>query len=400
MKNEIYERIAEKYFDAVVKTAREMIRIPSISGDEKAMAEYVVAKMEELGYDEVKVDRAGSVVGLMKGTGGGKSTMLNCHLDVVDEGPHDKWKYPPFSGEIAEGAVWGRGASDTKGTFAMQLYTPYILRREGLAPGGDIYVVGVVHEEDSGFGAMTMARDGFVTDYAIMGEATENDIAVACKGRVGIEVRMTGKSCHASIPHAGVNPFDFLGGFLLALKDFEVRSDPKYGTSLISATRISSSEAGTNVIPNLVSLALDYRSVPGESNESVIARLERIAEKCAVEGVRVEIAPMTIPIRCYTGLEGKGLMGEPAFGIDEESETVQLAKQALEEAYGREARTKPWAFATDSGHFAQKGVKVIGFSPAEIVKCHTVEDNIRLDMLKEGIAGSLALTKTFCDQKQ
>ena len=397
-KKEEYSRIADKYFDAVVQTASEMLRIPSMSGEEKEMAEYTVAKMKELGYDEVKVDRAGSVIGVMRGTGGGKSTMLNCHMDTVDEGPHEKWTHPPFSGAVADGKIWGRGASDTKGTFAAQVYTPYILKKEGLLPKGDIYVVGVVHEESSGFGAMIMAQDGFTTDYAIMGEASENDIAVACRGRIGIEVIITGKSCHASIPHEGVNPFDFLGKFLVALKDYKGIDNPKYGSSTLSATRIKSSEAGTNVIPNSIQLSLDYRSVPGESNAEVIAKLYAIAEGCGTGDMKIEIKPATIPITCYTGMTGEGFQGEPAYGIEETSETVTLAKNALEEAYGRSVKTKAWAFATDSGHFGQLGVKVIGFSPAEIKKCHTVEDNLSLAMLKEGIVGNMVLAKTFCDQ--
>lgn len=395
---ETYARLADTYFDAVVKTASEMLQIPSMSGKEKEMAEYTAAKMKALGYDEVRVDRAGSVIGLMRGTGGGKSTMLNCHMDTVDEGPHEKWTHPPFSGAVADGMIWGRGASDTKGAFAAQVYTPYILKREGLLPKGDIYVVGVVHEESAGFGAMIMAEDGFRTDYAIMGEASENDIAVACRGRIGIEVVITGKSCHASIPHEGVNPFDFLGKFLIGLKDYKGCNNPKYGSSVLSATRIKSSEAGTNVIPNWVQLSLDYRSVPGETNAEVIAKLENIAKRCAVEGVCVEIKPATIPITCYTGMTGEGFQGEPAYGIDEDSAAVVLAKGALEAAYGRSVKTKAWAFATDSGHFGQHGVQVIGFAPAEIKKCHTVEDNISLAMLKDGIIGNLALVKAFCDQ--
>jgi len=394
---EIFKEIADKYFDQIARTASELIQIPSPSGGEQAVAEYTANKMRELGYDEVRVDRSGNLIGLMRGTGSGKSVMLNCHLDVVDEGPHDKWKYHPYSGAIAEGAIWGRGASDTKGTFAIQLYTPYILKQENRLPKGDIYVVGVVHEEDAGFGSMMMAEDKFKTDYAIVGEATENDIAIACRGRIGIEVTITGKSCHASIPHEGVNPFIFLAKFLSGLNDYQVMENPKYGRSLISPTKIFSSEKGTNVIPNSLQLSLDYRSVPGESNEEVIAKLNDIAEKCAVPGITVNVVPATIPIKCYTGLEGAGLMGEPAFGIDETNSLVITAKAALEEALGREVKTKPWAFATDSGHFAQIGVEVIGFSPAEIKKCHTVGDNILLDMLKEGIIGNLAIVSKICE---
>ena len=387
----------DKYFDAIVQTASEMIQIPSKSGEEKAMADYTIKKMKDLGYDEVTVDDYGNVIGLMKGQGGGKSIMFNCHLDIVDEGPHENWKYPPFSGAIAEGAIWGRGASDTKGTFAIHLYLPHILKQEGLMTKGDIYVVGVVHEEDAGFGSMMMAEYGFHTDYAVVGEASENDLAIACRGRVGIEVTISGKSCHASVPHEGVNPFSFLGGFLIGLNDYKVSKNPKYGQSLISATRISSSEPGTNVVPNSIRVSLDYRSVPGETNEQVIAQLNEIAARCAVPGITVEIQPAYIPISCYTGATGNGIMGEPPYSIDEDSETVTVAKAALENVFGRTIKTKPWAFATDSGHFSQLGIHVLGFSPAEIKKCHTVEDNIQLDMLKEGIAGNLALAKALCD---
>ncbi len=387
----------DKYFDAIVQTASEMIQIPSKSGEEKAMADYTIKKMKDLGYDEVTVDDYGNVIGLMKGQGGGKSIMFNCHLDIVDEGPHENWKYPPFSGAIAEGAIWGRGASDTKGTFAIHLYLPHILKQEGLMTKGDIYVVGVVHEEDAGFGSMMMAEYGFHTDYAVVGEASENDLAIACRGRVGIEVTISGKSCHASVPHEGVNPFSFLGGFLIGLNDYKVSKNPKYGQSLISATRISSSEPGTNVVPNSIRVSLDYRSVPGETNEQVIAQLNEIAARCAVPGITVEIQPAYIPISCYTGATGNGIMGEPPYSIDEDSETVIVAKAALENVFGRTIKTKPWAFATDSGHFSQLGIHVLGFSPAEIKKCHTVEDNIQLDMLKEGIAGNLALAKALCD---
>jgi len=231
-----------------------------------------------------------------------------------------------------------------------------------------------------------------------MGEASENDIAIACRGRIGIEVTITGKSCHASIPREGANPFDFLGKFLVALKSYTGLDSPKYGSSMISPTRISSSEAGTNVVPNWIRLSLDYRSVPGETTADVIAKLEEIAKNCAVEGVCADIQPATVPVSCYTGMTGDGFQGEPAYGIEEDSDAVVLAKAALEEAYDRPVKTKSWAFATDSGHFGQRGVQVIGFSPAEIKKCHTVEDNLRLDMLKEGIIGTLALVRAFCDQ--
>ena len=389
-----FNKLADKYFDEIIHTASEMLQIPSVSANESEMADYTVRKMKALKYDEVIVDKVGNVIGIMRGTGGGKSTMLYCHMDTVEEGQVEKWKYPPFSGAIAEGKIWGRGASDTKGTFAPMLYTPYILKKEGLMPKGDIYTVGVVQEETAGFGAMHMALDGdYLTDFAVVGEATENDIAFACKGRIGLELTIKGRACHASIPETGVNPFDFVYKFLAELKNYPVTIDENFGTSKITSTKIVSSESGTNIVPSKIILSLDYRSVPAETNDSIVERVQKIIDSCVFEGIIVDMRIITVDIRSYNGYEGSGLQGEPAFQIDKDSQVIVTAKAALENTFGHEVKLKPWPFATDCGHYAAKGVQVIGYSPAEIRYCHTTEDCIDLEMLKKGTAGCLAIAE-------
>ena len=384
--------LANKYYDEILNTASDMIKIKSISGHEKEIAEYVKKKMEYLQYDEIKLDRVGNVIGIMKGTGNGKSLMFNCHLDVVEAGDESKWKYNPWEGKIAEGKLWGRGASDTKGTFAIQLYTPYILKKENLLPKGDLYVVGVVHEESSGFGSMNMAEDGVLTDYAIVGEATENDIAIASRGRIGIEIKITGKSCHASIPNLGINPFDFLEAFLPKIKKYDVAKDDIFGISTLSPTKIESSEVGTNIIPNSIILTLDYRSVSTETNDEIMKKITELAQSCITnEKMKVEVRMIMLDVICYNGFIGKGIQGEPSYSIDKSDILVKIAENTLNKLFEKQVKVKPWAFATDCGHFSQKGVAVIGFSPAEIKYCHTVEDNMDLKMFKDGIAGNIAL---------
>ena len=177
--NEVLKTIAAKYKDDIVHTASELIQRNSQSLHEGEVAAYVQEKMKELGYDKVEVDRYGNVFGTMKGTGGGSSVMLNCHMDVVYEGDESLWPYPPYSGAIAEGRVWGRGASDTKGTMAIQIYVPFLLKEAGLLPKGDIITAAVISEEIAGYGAMVHTQENrMLTDYAIVGEATENDIAI------------------------------------------------------------------------------------------------------------------------------------------------------------------------------------------------------------------------------
>ena len=396
------KELALQYKDEIVQTASEIIQINSQSTEEKELADYLVDKMKSLGYDEVEVDKYGSVFGTVKGTGGGSSVMLNCHLDVVDEGDHDNWEYPPYSGAIAEGKVWGRGASDTKGTMAIQLYIPIMLKRAGLLPKGDVVVAGVVAEEIAGFGAMMQTRDNYkLTDYAVVGEATENDIAIGCRGRFCGVVTITGKSAHASMPHEGINPFDYLGRFLMELEKVEMGEDELFGKSTKSVTNITSSEKGTNIIPNEVVVYIDYRQSTADTVDVAVAKIEEAAQRAKQDdlNVAVEVKPYYFPLTTYTGYEGEGFQGEPPFSVDPNEEYVQIAKEAIEDAVGREIQTKPWAFATDTGHYANKGVKCIGYSPAEIKLCHTTRDNIDIEMMEEGIVGYLALTTALANQE-
>jgi len=400
MKEKFIE-LTNQYMDEIIKTASELIQINSQSTKEGEVAQYTVNKMKELGYDEVVVDAYGSVFGTIKGTGGGSSVMLNCHLDVVDEGDESKWKYPPYSGIIAEGKIWGRGASDTKGTFAIQLYTPIMLKRAGLLPKGDIVVAGVVSEEIAGFGAMMQTRDNFkLTDYAIIGEATENDLAIGCRGRFCAVVTITGKSCHASIPHMGKNPFDFLGKFLTELKTVKMGEDELFGASTMSVTNITSSEKGTNIIPNEVVVYIDYRQSSADPEEIALAKIQEVIDRCKIDGIKVDLKALYFPLTTYTGFKGEGYQGEPPFSTSPNELYVQFCKKVLEEAVGHPVKLKTWSFATDTGHYAAKGVKCIGYSPAEIKFCHTTEDNIDIEMMKEGTIGYLALTHALANQSK
>ena len=332
--NEVLKTIAAKYKDDIVHTASELIQRNSQSLHEGEVAAYVQEKMKELGYDKVEVDRYGNVFGTMKGTGGGSSVMLNCHMDVVYEGDESLWPYPPYSGAIAEGRVWGRGASDTKGTMAIQIYVPFLLKEAGLLPKGDIITAAVISEEIAGYGAMVHTQENrMLTDYAIVGEATENDIAIGSRGRCCGVITITGKSCHASIPHVGHNPFDFLAQLLPELQKVPMGSDGLFGSSTMSCTRITSSEEGTNIIPNEIVLYVDYRQSGDDTPEEVQRKLEAAIANCHVDGVTAKAELLYFPLTTYTGVEGRGYQGENPFVASADADYIQKVKAAIEDAY-------------------------------------------------------------------
>lgn len=397
--NERLKELAAKYHGEIVKTASEMLQIDSQSLHEKEMAEYTAAKMRQLGYDEVITDRYGSVFGVMKGSGGGCSVTLNCHMDVVEAGDPSLWAHPPFSGAVADGRIWGRGASDTKGTFAIQVYAPAILRDAGLLPKGDVVVAGVVAEEIAGFGSMKQTQEErLLTDYAIVGEATENDISIGSRGRCCPYVTITGKSCHASLPHLGANPFDYLAKLLPELRTVEMGSDELFGSSTMSVTKIVSSENGTNIIPSEIVVYIDYRQAGNDTQDVVRQKLQAVLDRIEVPGVTAALDILYFPLTTYTGISDRGYQGEHPFIADADAPYIQTAKSAVEEAVGHPVRLKPWAFATDTGHYAAKGVKCLGYSPAEIKLCHTTADSISIEMMEEGTIGYLALLETLANQ--
>ena len=398
--NEQMKAIAAKYKDEIVRTASELIQRDSQSLHEGEVAAYIQKKMEALGYDEVSVDRYGSIFGTVRGTGGGSSVTLNCHMDVVDAGDESRWEHPPYSGAVEGGRIWGRGASDTKGTMAIQLYTPILLREAGLLPKGDVVTSCVIAEEIAGFGTMVQAReDRMLTDYAIIGEATENDIAIGSRGRCCVVVTITGKSCHASRPDLGSNPFDYLRRLLPELEKVEMGRDELFGESSMCVTKIESSEKGTNVIPGQVAVYLDYRQTGEDTEEAVQAKVQAALDRCGeVPGVTAKAEILYFPLTTYTGVEDRGYQGEYPFSARAEGPHIVLAKAAIEEAVGHPIGLKAWDLATDTGHLTAKGVKCLGYSPAEERLCHTVEDSISIEMMEEGIVGYLAVTAALANE--
>src|SRR5712692_1138644 len=198
-------RAVDSFHNEIVLFAQKLIQTKSLPGHEGLIASVVQAEMERLGYDQVWRDEVGNVVGLMKGSDGGKSIMFNSHLDHVDVGDERKWPYPPYGAVIANDFIWGRAACDVKGALAVQIYAPAIARRAGVKMPSHAYVTAVVLEERGGWGTQQLVKH-LKTDYAILGEATHNELRAGHRGRTELHIHLVGQSVHASMPARGANP--------------------------------------------------------------------------------------------------------------------------------------------------------------------------------------------------
>ena len=377
-------------FDAAVAFAQDLIRIPSLSGAEGELARRVVAEMEALGYDEVWTDELGSVVGVIKG-GAGPAVMLSAHLDMVAAGDPEEWEHPPFDGVIADGRLHGRGAMDIKGPLALQTHVGAAMKDTA---AGDVIVAHPVFEERGGWGMDHLTRpDGGLRPAAvIIGESTDGDIAIGHRGRAEIEITVRGLAGHASAPGRAKNALDALVPLLAGVDALAMRQreDPVLGPASVVATGIEATPASLNVIPDRVTLTLDWRILPTDTEESLLARVRKAIRPWLDQDGRgwgtAECRLATERQRAWTGVEEERSILSPGFIMDPEHPVVQAAARAVGRrdpqggASNRPARVRPWTFATDGGWTCGvRGIPTIGFAPGLERHAHTNTERLKLD---------------------
>ena len=171
--------------ERLIEFCQEAIRIPSPSGQEKGVAELIKKKMiEEYGYDEVVIDRYGSVIGFINGNRPGKTVLMDGHIDNVDVIDETEWKHAPFGGEICDGKIYGRGASDMKGSVTAMIAAAGDFAKEcGRYFAGRICVSGTVEEECFEGVSSREVSKLVKPDYVIIGEATTTTVKIGQRGR-------------------------------------------------------------------------------------------------------------------------------------------------------------------------------------------------------------------------
>lgn len=362
---------------------RDVLRIPSLPGEEGEVARRLEREMESLGFDRVEVDEAGNVVGAFEGRREAPSLLLLTHLDVVDAGDPDDWDHPPFDAEVEGGRVWGRGAVDIKGPMAAQVHGAARAAADGLA--GEVRVAAVVGEEVGGVGARHLA-DRLPADLVLVGEPSSNELRRGHRGRAELQVRFAGRSAHASAPDRGVNPLFALARFLERLPELELPAHEALGRATVAPTLVRTDQRSANVIPGEVVLVLDCRLVPGQSAEELRDRVEALADD---DAVTVEIPSRAR--RSWNGYEADFPADNPAFVLPADHPAVVTAADVLEDPLGRRAPVGVWGFATDGGHFARAGRTVVGFGPGAEELAHTVRESLALSELEEAVEAYAAL---------
>lgn len=366
---------------AAVRHLRDYVAIPSVNpmgrsdidarwvGEER-YAEHVHQQLKRLGVDSVLIgrDKRRSVVGQARPARSSVETLLVAsHLDTV---PVDNMVIDPFDPVVKDGRLYGRGSCDTKaGMAALLAALERVLARGTLAR--QLVVVGEADEEtgDSiGVGDVLAHIEGSRVDWAIATEPTGLRIVNAHKGTAMARFEAHGRACHSSEPGRGKNAIGALARAVLAIEALGVELaghvHPGLGEATVSIGLIGGGQA-PNIVPDLAWFALDRRTLPGDTRESIRRELEGALARAGVTDV--EVADLRM---------GK----EPLF-LAPEHAAFQACRRALERC-GCDGGPSSVAFGTDAGLFARAGVPSLVLGPGSITQAHTDAEYVEVEQLE------------------
>lgn len=382
-------RLAQSYQDDLIRFLRHLIQTPSLPGHEAEVADLIRAEMGRLDFDEVSTDQLGNVIGWIRG-GEGPLLMFNGHMDHVDPGDPAGWSHPPYSGDVVENEIWGRGSVDMKGPLAAMIYAAGLTKQHNLPLPGTLMLVCAVMEEVGGLGTRAMVSQ-LKPSFAVVGEPSQGGVMRGHRGRLELVAHVAGHSAHASVPEQGLNPHYALAHFLVGLQRLSMTQDPVFGTSSVAPTLYRIDQTSANVTPGEASLTLDWRNVPGETLEQVVEKLSALLAEGLPPGAEGQVRLAYNRLTAYTGHTQNFPSIFPSFALPADHPLLRAAQHILSETLGHPISVGVWHFATDGGHLMAAGIPTIGFGPGNPALAHTNRERLSVDALMEGLVGYMAL---------
>ena len=379
-------RQAESYRDEAVNFLREIIAIASPVGREGAVVERIKEEMVQGGYDEVKVDPLGNLLGRI---GSGERILaIDGHCDTVEVGNPRLWKIDPFEGDLREGIVFGRGASDQKGGVVSAVYAGKIIKELGIPDDMTLWVaVSVLEEGYEGFNwEYIIKEDRIVPQAVILTEPTDMKISIGHKGRADVRVQTEGHSSHGSRPDLGVNAIYKMMPIVQQIEqlDATLPGSDLLGKASITVTEIRSTSPNLNAVPDSAQIFIDRRLTEGETVSGAVEQLKNLSSVKAAQG-RVEVAQFEV--KSYTGLRSKTTSSYNTWWMEPEHPLVQSAVETYEALFDDKAALRTWDFSTNGVTTKGKyNIPTIGLGPGDDKYAHTPEDQVPVEHLVKAMA--------------
>lgn len=366
------DREMEKEILSMLET---MVSIPSLDGEEKKAADQVEKYLESFGMEVSRQEALPgreNIIGKIDFGSGGKTVVLNTHMDVVPAG--EGWTKEPFKLSIEQDKAYGRGSCDAKGPLVCMMYAIKRIIDHPENCTGTIIMTAVVDEEDFSRGSKELIKlKDFHADYGIVGEPTECKIATCHKGSMRPIIRVEGKTAHAALAEQGVNAIEGAAVFIHELEDFKPELKKwkhKYlGVPTAAVTKINGG-VKENVVPDVCEMVIDRRLVPGEKEEEVKQQFQDLCEKASEKFPRGKIY-----IR-----EFKPTTGGPS-EIDENSDYAKAALSIAEKVNGRKETPYGLYCVCDMTHLKKLDIPCVVVGPGSLDQAHKADEYVEIKQL-------------------
>ena len=394
---EIINCRAKDYRMECAEVLSGLVKIPSYSGGEEAVCSRIAELCSDYGFDEVRIDGLGSVVARLGD--GPKKMAFDAHIDTVETGDSAQWELDPFSGEIAEGKVFGRGAADQKGGAAAMITAGKILKEVGWHDDYSLYFTFTVLEEDCDglCWLYLIEEEKLVPDYFISTEPTACKLTRGQRGRMEIECSVKGKSAHGSAPERGDSAAYKTARAALALErlndDLQPDPDRFLGKGSVVVSRVEAHGPSQCAVPDQGMLYLDRRLTTGEDAELA---LSQVREYGGDDLNTVEVPRYTK--KGYRGTEYGQELYFPTWMIPEQHPLVRAGVESYTGLFDGPPVVSCWTFSTNGvAVCGRHSIPSIGFGPGDEDQAHAPNEWNRIADLERCSAFYAMLANTAVD---
>lgn len=363
----------------VIGLLRELVAIPSVNPcghqlddihGEQRMVDFLTHWLEQRGLDyelqEVWPGRSNVLV-RVEGLHG-PSVVFEAHMDTVEI---DNMEIEPFTPELRDGRVYGRGSCDCKASLAAALLALEATAKRGVPPG-DVTLAATVDEEFRFSGVKFLVKHGFRADGGVVGEPTNLDLIIAHKGALRLQLVTHGKAVHSSEPHKGESAIFHMGHVLAALEEYgrELETRPQHELCYGPTMSVGMIRGGSapNIVPDRCEIAIDRRVMPGESLEIVEQELRQwLSDR--LTGVPWELQV----VLADGGLEGQA-----------DSAIARRCAAAIDKVKGGHT-VRGVQYGTDASKLAVAGIPSVVIGPGDIAQAHTAVEWVAVAEVEQAL---------------
>jgi len=361
--------------DEIVQLLSDLVKNESVNppGNTRKAAQILTDKFREFNIapEVVSVDDDKPNLIARINPGRRPELLFNSHIDTVPPGDLAQWKYDPFAAVVEEGRMYGRGVADAKASIAAMTMAAKAIKRSAIELKGSMVVNPVSDEETGGIKGAKFLRDaGHLTpDFVVIGEQTDNEIAIAEKGIIWFNIKTIGRTAHGSTPWEGVNAIEKMVKLLVNIQE-ELGSKLKTMSHPLTpppSINIGTIQGGVkvNVVPDACEVSLDRRLLPEEPPEKAEKELSEIVD-------RMRRSDPDFKAELKTLLTGSPVNTSP------EAEIVRVA-QGVNKDLELSSKLVGYAQASDGRFFVEQGIQTIIIGPSDPRVGHTPNEHVRLD---------------------